>query len=173
MNYIKNKIKIPRSLFIEMIMNENYIVYDWLNFELKNKEIYNLISGKLNEKKLQFIRKNKKHYINLLINSVAFYGLEIENHVELFDDCELIKILDVLFKFSKNHGDINTIDSIVEILKKKNHLIDKVDINLLYFLKEHIQEDFFMFLKNDIDKILLLKKLSKLSKKEKTNVTKI
>ena len=109
----------------------------------------------------------------MLINSVGFYGLEIENYLDFFNNDEIIKILDGLFVFSKAHNDINTTDSIIQILQKKPYLIDKIDINLLYFLKEYIQEDFFMFLKNDIDKILLFKKISKLPGKEKKHVTKI
>ena len=53
------------------------------------------------------------------------------------------------------------------------NVIQKVFFNLLYFLKEFIQEDIFMFIKNDIDKIILMKKLTTLSKKEKKHVTKI
>jgi len=172
MNLIKNKIKIPSKLFLKMAISGNNIVYKWIDFKPNNKEVYYVISNGLDKNKLQLIKKNK-NYLSLIVNSVGFYGLEIENYLDLLEQNELIKVLNKLFSFSKLHKDINTIDSIIEILKKKPYLIDKVDKNLLYFLKEFIQEDFFMFLKNDIDKIILLKKLSNLSIKEKNHVTKI
>ena len=172
MNLIKNKIKIPSKLFLKMALSGNKIVYKWIDFKLNNKDIYYLISNGLDKNKIKLIKKNK-NYLSLIVNSVGFYGLEIENYLDLLEQNELIKVLNKLFIFSKLHKDINTIDSIIEILKKKPYLIDKIDKNLLYFLKEFIQEDFFMFLKNDIDKIILLKKLSNLSIKEKNHVTKI
>lgn len=172
-NLIKNKIKISYNLYLDMILIGRTIIYKWIDFKLNNKNLYYLISSGIDKKKLNLIKKNHKNYIYFIVSSVGFYGLEIENYVDLFNDSDLIKILDGLFKFSKKYNDINTIDSIVEILKKKQYLIDKVDSSLLYFLKEFIQEDIFMFIKNDIDKIILMKKLTTLSKKEKKHVTKI
>lgn len=165
---LKNNKKITEKSIFNLICQYDKSVLYWLknSKNLTNKEYKNLFISKITKHELEFCRYKKLDIVNLMLKSHQKQIICFEEYTDLLTENELIELMNTGLRKILKEEDINLLDSIIKILIQNQHLIEKINIELLNKVKVNSVE-LFDFLNMDIEKVLLYKKFSQKKFKEK------